>query len=194
MTQVLRNAELLIPRLAGRGWLPLGGSFRAPPTQDDARAIKEVEARTGAPLPPSLKAFWEVVGGIDLVWDYRQDAPAPDFGLELPIDELDPVSMDPARHGSWLLADWLDEQAGVDPGLVEPFRWDLAPDQLHKANISGGPPYGVELPFLGADPPFGTRSTSFRSSSISGWHSGSLDFRASSFTSSERTSASSSRR
>jgi len=154
MRRVLRNSELLISRLAGRGWLPFAGSFRIPPTETDARAISEVEAGTGAPLPPSLKAFWEVVGGIVLFWDYEQDVPAPDFGLDLPMDELDPLTIDPARHGGWLFAEWKKELATADPEAIAPFRWDLAPDQLHKADFSGDLPYGVELPFLGADPPF----------------------------------------
>ena len=69
------------------------------------------------------------------------------------MDELDPVSNNPARHGGWLFAEWKKEQAGGDPELIGPFRWDLAPDQLHKANFSGGS-HGVELHFLGVDPPF----------------------------------------
>jgi hypothetical protein len=36
--------------------------------------------------------------------------------------------------------------------VVHPFRIDLAPDYLDKANISGGGPYCIEVPFLGADP------------------------------------------
>ncbi|MFK8004314.1 MAG: hypothetical protein AB8H86_32410 [Polyangiales bacterium] len=31
----------------------------------------------------------------------------------------------------------------------------VAPDALHKANISGGAPYGIELPFAGVDAVFG---------------------------------------
>ena len=38
--------------------------------------------------------------------------------------------------------------------MIEPFSVDLAPDYLHKANISGGGPYAVLVPFFGADPVF----------------------------------------
>jgi hypothetical protein len=38
--------------------------------------------------------------------------------------------------------------------VADPFNLDLAPDNLHKVNISGGGPYGTELPFLAADPVF----------------------------------------
>ncbi|MEK6234856.1 MAG: hypothetical protein N2C14_09100, partial [Planctomycetales bacterium] len=41
------------------------------------------------------------------------------------------------------------------PELLGPFWIELAPDHYTKANISGGGPYGIELPFLGADPVFG---------------------------------------
>jgi hypothetical protein len=36
--------------------------------------------------------------------------------------------------------------------LADPLYLDLAPDCLQKVQISGGGPYGIELPFLGADP------------------------------------------
>jgi hypothetical protein len=42
----------------------------------------------------------------------------------------------------------------VAPELDDPCNLDLAPDYKHKANISGGSPYGIELPCLGADPIF----------------------------------------
>ncbi len=32
-----------------------------------------------------------------------------------------------------------------------PFTIDVAPDFLHKGNISGGPPYGLEVPNSGTD-------------------------------------------
>ena len=41
---------------------------------------------------------------------------------------------------------------GSGTTLMEPFRIDLAPDYLHKANISGGMPYAILVPFPGADP------------------------------------------
>ncbi len=154
MKRVLQNANLLLKRLQGQGWVALGGALRTPPSAEDAEAILNLEECTGGPVPPSLKAFWEVVGGIDFVWDYNSEEAPPDFGLDVALIELDPISLSPARAATDLLEEWEEEQEGVDPELAEPFELDLAPDYLHKANISGGPPYGVELPFLGADPGF----------------------------------------
>lgn len=65
-----------------------------------------------------------------------------------------PLSIDPARFALGALEDWRADQPNIDPGLPIQLRLDLAPDALHKANTSGGPPYAVGLPFLGADPPF----------------------------------------
>ncbi len=45
--------------------------------------------------------------------------------------------------------EWEDQKAHDNT-----FRIDLAPDHLHKANVSGGSPYAVLVPFRGADPIF----------------------------------------
>ncbi len=37
---------------------------------------------------------------------------------------------------------------------LDPFVLPLAPDRLHKANISGGPPYGVVMPSPTVDTTF----------------------------------------
>jgi len=70
------------------------------------------------------------------------------------MDEMDPLCVDPPANAAHLFDAWKDQRAGVDPELVGPFNLDLAPDHLHKANTSGGAPYAIELPFLGADPVF----------------------------------------
>lgn len=154
MRRVLHNVELLSSRLAAEGWIALGGALRTPCAAPDFDAMKEVEGITSAPLPPALRAFWEIVGGVDLIWDYRQEREAPTFGLETSLTELDPLSVDPARNAAHSFEAWASFRAGLHPEVAGPYRLDLAPDFLHKADISGGPPYGVELPFHGADPIF----------------------------------------
>jgi hypothetical protein len=52
----------------------------------------------------------------------------------------------------YLLEEWEDQKNQPDPDLVEPFHIDLAPDYLHKANISGGSPYAILVPCSAADP------------------------------------------
>lgn len=149
MERVRDNVALVASRLAARGWIALSGALHTPPESVDVDAMKAIEARTGAPLPPSLRAFWEIVGGVDLVWDYeRGDAPA--LGVDLSM--ADALAVDPARTAVDLIDEWDDRDDGVRPELRDPYKLDLAPDLLHKADISGGPPYGIELPFWGADP------------------------------------------
>jgi hypothetical protein len=152
MQRVRQNVELIASRLEERGWRALSGSLHTPPAPTDEEVMREVERRTGAPLPPSLRAFWELVGGVDFVWDYESDADLPDLGLD--VVEADPLSVDPARVTGHVFEEWEDRIDSVRPELRDPYNLPLAPDYLHKANISGGPPYGLELPFVGADPIF----------------------------------------
>jgi hypothetical protein len=153
MSRVAYNADVLAQRLATSGWVPLYGELRTGPRTEDQEVMRRIEEVTGAPLPISLRTFWEVVGGINFVWDYNS-GDAPDLGVDLPIVEMDPLCVDPPEVVTHLFEQWEYERSGVDPELTDPFNLDLAPDYLHKANISGGGPYGIELPFLGADPVF----------------------------------------
>jgi hypothetical protein len=150
MERVRQNVEVVATRLADRGWKSLSGRLHTPPDPADAPLIVELERRTGAPLPPSLRAFWEVVGGVDFAWDYDREDDPPD--LEALLAEADPLSVCPAREVGYLFEEWADAIDGAPPALREPYHLDLAPDYLHKVNTSGGAPYGFALPFLGADP------------------------------------------
>jgi hypothetical protein len=154
MTRVARCADLLAGRLAARGWVALTGSLRYPPSERDQQIITDIEQFSGAPLPPSLVVFWTMVGGIDFVWNYDRAEPAPDLGLGLALLELDPLHVCPPAHTAYLPKEWKERRSEVDPDLDDPWNLDLAPDYLHKANYSGGGPYGIELPYLGADPVF----------------------------------------
>ena len=54
----------------------------------------------------------------------------------------------------YLLREWEARRSPLDPDLNDPCTLELAPDHNHKANVSGGSSYGIELPYLGADPIF----------------------------------------
>jgi hypothetical protein len=152
MRRVARNADLLAERLHARGWRPLLGKLRTPPSPEDRAVLEKIATLTGAAVPPSLQEFWTIVGGIDFVWDYNSGAPVPDLGVALAMDEMDPLSVDPAGFAQHLFVTWERQRNEPDPDLVDPFQLDLAPDRFHKANTSGGAPYAVMLPFPGADP------------------------------------------
>jgi hypothetical protein len=154
MQRVARNADLIAEKLKSRGWEALIGRLRTSPTADVTNTIKRFESITGSPVPPTLQGFWLVVGGIDWVWNYESKNPIPDVGVELPMDEMDPLCIHAAKDIEYLFAEWEEQRIELDSDLIDPYRLDLAPDYLHKANISGGAPYGIELPYFGADPLF----------------------------------------
>jgi hypothetical protein len=157
MQRVAQNADLISGRLKAQGWKPLSGDLvglRTQPTASDDQVIRRIEDISGALLPPSLLAFWKHVGGINWVWDYRTEEEAPDLGVGLRLAEMDPLCVDPPCAMQYLFEEWEEQKNQPDPDLVDPFRIDLAPDYLHKANISGGAPYCIVVPCTAADPIF----------------------------------------
>ena len=163
MRRVRRNCELLVSRLRALGYVfgtyPDGstgyytqGPLVAPSDQTRA-GCAEVEAEVGGPLPLSLVAFWEEVGEVDFVGMHP----------EWP-DGLDPLVVGPPEAvlsdlsevaGNDLFEDSISsELSGAlgDENFEAPkFFAGLAPDGLHKDNVSGGDPYGVALPCPAAD-------------------------------------------
>lgn len=147
MRRVRGNCERLIADLGASGYV-FGtfpdGSRRLPaiaPLTPPCDAIHdgcaELEALAG-PLPLSLAAFWRQVGAVDLVGRHG-DWP----------DGLDPLVVDPPEGAlAWLYDDVeQDREASADARRFVA----LAPDDLHKDNVSGGDPYGLYLPNPSAD-------------------------------------------
>ena len=153
MMRVARGIDHLSHRLANFGWKPLYGALRTRPGAEHQDVLSQIEVISVAFLPVSLRAFWEIVGGVNFVWDY-EIGEAPNLGLDISMDQMDPLCVDPPETASGVFEDWEYQRLGVNPEFSDPFYLPLAPDDLHKANISGGGPYGIELPFLGADPIF----------------------------------------
>jgi hypothetical protein len=143
MARVRRNCETLISRLTEMGYVfdryPDGTrrSYRpeplSPPTEEMRYDQIELEGEVG-PLPISLVGFWNEVGAVDLVGTHP----------EWP-DGLDPLVVHPPIGALSSIYDYV-----VEDGSSIRFG-DLAPDDLHKDNISGGDPYGVDLPNPSAD-------------------------------------------
>jgi hypothetical protein len=108
------------------------GSMVAPTTEtyDTVDALKDIVG----PLPLSLEAFWQIVGSVDFVGKKEG----------WPIG-LDPLVVEPPEGA----LDWI-EGGEFDPE-EEQVEAALAPDDLHKDNISGGNPYSVLLPDPSAD-------------------------------------------
>lgn len=154
MRRVRRNAERLAGRLAALGWHALFGALVSPPTPQPFKGQAGAEAITGAPLPLALVAFWEEVGGIDFIWNYERPEPCPDLFGGLSIFDLDPLCIDNNTRLPYLVEMWRDH---IDQGF-DPYEGrralELARDDYHKANISGGDAYGLLLPDPAIDPAF----------------------------------------
>lgn len=142
MRRVRRNCELIVHRLQAAGYrfgvYPDGsrgyisdGPF-VPPSLQSQADIATLEDELG-PLPLSLLAFWREVGAVDFV------------GMHSAWPSLlDPLVVYPPE------AALADLETGQDD-LSEAIEVGLAPDNLHKDNISGGEPYSVQLPDSAAD-------------------------------------------
>ena len=110
-----------------------------PSAPDIVRQLDDLERRIG-PMPMALRSWYELVGRVNLVgsfpdWDYDYtDALVVDAPVDYVLSEYDAWEHD--RGTEW------------DRGV---FAIDVAPDWLHKANVSGGGPYAIEVPNQGVD-------------------------------------------
>lgn len=152
MEIVRRNAEILAERLDVLGWKPLTGVMVGQPCKRPFEGEAEAAELGALPLPVALEAFWEVVGSLDFVWDYRRGK-APNVFGSVPLVDLDPLCVDGANCLKVSIREWKD-MIDADIASTIPFHLDLSPDALHKADISGGSPYGVHVPEHCADPMF----------------------------------------
>jgi hypothetical protein len=115
------------------------------PRGDVDGAIERVETLVG-PLPLMLARFYRTVGSVDLRGRHP-DWQGCDYPDPLVVDPIDAV-LDEAREYAELenpAADYWASETGV-------FRAPIGPDALHKANVSGGMWYGVEVPNASSDP------------------------------------------
>jgi hypothetical protein len=121
------------------------------PAPDVEDRLKELEQATGTPAPPALAAYWRIVGTIDLVPRDTWNAPFP-TGVPGQLTVADPLEIIDLTEGWFSVEQWQEESAELHPELAGPVELAIAADYLHKANISGGAPYSVWLPYTGADP------------------------------------------
>jgi hypothetical protein len=160
MRRARHNITVLIPRLdelgyhLGYDWLNEDERSFAigqppaftPPHADAQERIAELEV-LGGPLPLSLRAWYETVGAVNLV-----GAAPPSWNL---AEGADPLYVYPIEVALAEFAEWHKDHiawaAGDLPFDPEPFRVPIAPDYLHKYNISGGMWYHIVLPNPAAD-------------------------------------------
>ena len=152
MQRVRTNVEIVVARLEAAGY-PFD-SFLPPWTppastvEDDIHLIEEA---AGGPVPASLRAFWTIVGEVQ--WKHAEDEEVkdPPWDRDLKIAEADPLYVLSAANASSSVEEWQERLQEHHAEVVGPLELDLAPDYLHKANISGGAAYAIRVPNDAAD-------------------------------------------
>jgi hypothetical protein len=138
MSRARQNVERLTNELPALGYqFQHPNEAWVPPDSSVAQQLRELEDALGGPLPLSVRCWYEQVGRVNLVgshpqWSYIYSDP---LVVNAPLD--------------YVLEDFEEYVQGDEPR--ENFVMPLAPDYLHKADISGGSPYGVHVPNPAAD-------------------------------------------
>lgn len=133
----------------------LGYEFQDPsavfpgPEPDVEEAIARIEREIG-PLPLSLKAFWRLVGSVDFTARHEVFAACeyPWDGCEYP----DPLVVYPPSAAIAELDEFLDDRE-ERMRCDLPYLVPIAPDDLHKDNVSGAMWYNLSVPAVADDPP-----------------------------------------
>ena len=143
MCRVQENVRTVVERLTAMHFTfgmpdgPLGVAVGgAPPDIHDRIVSFE---REFAVLPLSLRTFYEVVGEVNLIGSHPALAPA-DRAIT-----PNPLVVYALDEGALEYDEEEDEEAGRPSAIT------IAPDDLHKANVSGGDAYEMAVPDLRAD-------------------------------------------
>lgn len=133
----------LVSRLSERGFEFERAEEVLPGPEVDAEdAIVRIEKEAG-PLPEALKLFWLRIGSVDLCGSHPEWE-----GAEYP----DPLVVAPPSFAMEELDDFIsDKEERLRCGC--PYYVPIAPDDYHKANVSGGMCYNISVPAVGDDPP-----------------------------------------
>jgi hypothetical protein len=134
MRRARGNVERLVEALPAHGFV-FGDTPHAPPPAGIAQRLDALEDVIGA-IPLALRVFFEEVGQVNLNGTHAEwtfDYPDP-LVVHAPIDFIRSE-----------FEEWSEER------YSETFEIPLAPDFLHKANVSGGSPYSLAVPNATAD-------------------------------------------
>jgi hypothetical protein len=157
MRRVRRNIEALIPRLESIGykfgydWLQEHDQnfakgqppVFAAPNPNAQEHIAELERLVGV-LPLSLHAWYGAVGAVNFV------GAAPEYWQV--NAQADPLYIYPIQAALEEYTDWRESRREAEDEMdVRPNRVPIAPDYLHKYNISGGMWYNIVLPNAAVD-------------------------------------------
>jgi hypothetical protein len=149
MSRARTNVETLADELQRRGYA-FESTTRPPhepPSDDIAVRLDELEERIG-PMPLALRGWYEQVGRVDLTGTFpdRRHRKYREYRYPDPLVVDAPIEFVLAERVDWEMERGTEWDRGS-------FTIDLAPDWLHKANVSGGGPYAMEVPNRGIDGP-----------------------------------------
>lgn len=160
MRRARANIEVLIERLRAQGFTfgdPFGQAAAtlpfAGPDEHTPGFVAWVEQRMG-PLALTARAWIEEVGDVSLQGrhpEWPATAVADPLMIEVEYKSWDDVSRD--RSESRRLHE-ANREFWEDGGRTELLCLEVAPDALHKANVSGGAPCGFLVPDGSADAAF----------------------------------------
>ncbi|WP_293308733.1 hypothetical protein [Pedobacter sp. UBA5917] len=113
------------------------------PSEDTWQLLATLEKsiKTVGKLPLSLKMFYKIVGACNFAWNYRENE-------NIIWEMADPIQIAPLSYCVSEVTDeyWLEEMNEYieDEEYGSAFL-ELSADDLHKDNVSGGPPYSLQL-------------------------------------------------
>ncbi|MFD6445087.1 hypothetical protein ACFWEJ_08290 [Promicromonospora sp. NPDC060204] len=151
-TRARRNVETIVDRLQADGFVAAQNDDAMTPRpahlppSDGAADLADWLEETFAPFPMTVSAWIRQVGDVWLVGEYPR---WPESVLADPLV----VEFEHVAYGGGAREYFETELTGFGPDAdpSDDYQLDFAPDALHKANISGDGPYGIQLPGVGVD-------------------------------------------
>jgi hypothetical protein len=120
--------------------IDFGPPLRNPPNSNTAADLARLEELAGGPLPLSLRAWYEQVGGVSLLGWHSTLHPNSDEPAGLGAHDPDPLMIFPPDIAEKLIGLSDLEPTGHD------LRLDLAPDAVSKGGSGGSDPYYMVIP------------------------------------------------
>jgi hypothetical protein len=136
MERVRRNLETIVLRLREHGYkLKTGKKALVPPGASTGKAIDALAKAAGQPVPIALRAFWEIVGAVDLSEGNAVYAEDELFFEQL--GKLDPIVVVPPRDALARAKSFNDARERDLPELRSPFVVYVSPDPGAKYDPDG---------------------------------------------------------
>lgn len=142
-----RNVETIVERLTDQHYrFHLNDDAETPitahrPPGERAQHVAEWLEASAGPLPMTVRSWLLIVGDVWLVGTHPQ---WPESAAADPLV----IELEGSTYPDSKIEDYFAEELNAhdESATFDPFVLPVAPDRLHKQNVSGGPPYGIVLP------------------------------------------------